>query len=304
MANFTVMGWNQLVKMVSGAGTPTTVPVTDYNVGINQAPDVPDLVSGKSDRYVFSLGKIEVQGTINAPLTSLVGDTLVANAIGLAEDPSLYITCQTSAYGYFSITGARVNRLTVSANEGEPINISAEIWGVGDWSGSSAPTSRLVDQEVTTAQAGYILEGFAPSEIAQQVYQIPMFDQVTGAENLLPVTNGVVTSVEIVIDNKLQRNYVLGSTQGLDAYSISAGQRLVTGRVSWQSSATGYFDFITGAGTGTATNLVNFADVFSINLAAGRLLFGATPPPVNVNKLVGEADFTVLTDKPGSFVVS
>jgi hypothetical protein len=141
-----------------------------------------------------------------------------------------------------------------------------------------------------------------------QTEQIPMFDQVhiptgfmpDGIENLLP------TSVTLTFENHLIRNYILGvdgDHSSLDAFSISSGQRKLSGSMGFQSGTSGKIAYVQNAGMGDAwsgsdTDL-NFADLIRISGDDYRCLWSAAPPTLNTQKVVVELEFVLIATTPG-----
>lgn len=273
MANVTLMGWNQVVWVDTGSGY-NPYKVQDYSVGITQDFNVPQMVSGRSDRMTWSKGMIQAGGTVNVPLLRSTGGLFLT----AAEEASVPVdedgTVNTSAI--FSIRSSvhppiqqsMIQSYTITANEGQPVQLTIEMFGTlldenGDSSELEAALGSLnftssTNKGDTNQSAAIVLGAYGTlgsstriggdpvgTDISLysstlEVEEIPNFDQVFGVRENLPTDQngnpvGEPISFTFSINNNLVRNYVLGSARGLDAFSIASGQREMTGSMSWQS---------------------------------------------------------------------
>lgn len=135
--------------------------------------------------------------------------------------------------------------------------------------------------------------------------QIPLFDacSVTGAPEGM-----FITGFSIEVNNNLQRNYTMGSGDsgtdsdsgpagrsqyspfGLNATSISANQRRVSGTITWQSDYQGYISQVLG--TGLESMVIRIAN---IQLTLNQVMFTAEPPTLSTGeRMTVQSSFTAL----------
>lgn len=190
----------------------------------------------------------------------------------------------------------------------------------------------MYDSEIPRSPEQQVVENPNPPPITinghhsgSEILQIPMFDTVYGAKYLLPFSStieeeadsfGLPISINLTIDNKLQRNYVLGSyydstnekNDGLYAYSLSAAQREISGTITWQTGSSDAFRFIKAVRTKQlgavklsfgGTNLTNTsgndAPLMEIDLEDCTVIFDAAPPPLDPgSKTTGTTNFRIL----------
>lgn len=225
MANITLMGWNQVVRVsTDGGSTFKPYKVSDYSVGITQNFEVPQMVSGRSDRMTWSKGVIEVGGTINVPLLASTGVIGGSNVwLTAAEEAAVPVnsdgTINNSAILYIKstvhpqISNSMIQTFTITANEGQPIQLTMEMFGtLLDDNNENTPISNagISLNFSSTANAGADAQdavlalgatgsnedriGGDPigSDIStdtdtMRVEEIPMFDVVYGIKENLPV---------------------------------------------------------------------------------------------------------------------
>ena len=294
--NVTLMGWNQVVRVSTDGGT-TFYPykVADYSVGVSQSFDVPQMVSGRSDRMSWSKGMIEVGGSINVPLMRSTADLFLTAAeeaavpvdTGGALNNSAILHIKSSVHP--PISHSMIQTFTITASEGQPIQIAMEMFGTlldenntspiesylpaTDLNFTSEANKGSTNQDLVVALGaegqdtvdawGGDPVGADISDAGESgfdtlvVEEIPMFDAVYGIKENLPVDHnsnpvGEPTQWSFTINNNLIRNYVLGSLRGLDAFSIASNQRILTGEVTWQSLGNAE-----GAYNGTIGQVVN-----------------------------------------------
>lgn len=280
MANITLMGWNQVVWVSTDGGSSyNAYKVSDYSVGITQNFDVPQMVSGRSDRMTWSKGVIEVGGTINTPMLASNNPSGGSGNVWLtaAEQAAIPVlsggVINNDAILYVKstvhppISNSMVQTFTITAAEGQPVQLSLEMFGTllddsssnqtledafGTLNFSSTANAGDTEQDAVAALGGNAQEddtavGGSPIGVdistetaTMKIEEIPMFDVVYGIKENLPVDHngnfvGEPISWSFTINNNLIRNYVLGSARGLDAFSIASGQRELTGEATWQS---------------------------------------------------------------------
>lgn len=292
----TLMGWNQVVYIDPNEGGNQVLRVTDYEGGSKQTPDAPDYVTGGQDRTAFTKGPIEIDGTISYPLTFETG----GNTFNGLEMFRLGAELATSPQNSFSVTssagetleGCKVQTTSLSCNAGEPIQCSSTFWG----------TSIAPNESVGTGNER-ILSGDLGSpdgiDVAGQftIVQIPMWDACTvaGAPDDM-----LVVGFNVQIDNQLQRNYTMGnqttsSPWGLNATSISAGQRKITGSVTWQSSDIGLIKSVLGAGIEQLTITIKTGIGTTFVMDMNQCLWNAQPPKLSTgDRVTIETAFTAM----------
>lgn len=313
--NPTIMGWNQLVTAFLGSGgTETTLKVRSFSVGITQTVDVPELVTGATDKITWSKGIINVGGSIEAPLTKTTGDILLTAAdyacLGWKGKESNVINVKSSIHG--GPYPCMIQTLTLTATEKEACSISAQLLGrAGAMINSSTDGTEKVGMTTPSGSADGMMP---PADLALE--QIIMFDRVqVGAgmnpadgdcENLIPV------KLTLTIDNKLQQNYVLGcgSDSSLDAWSISAGQRTIHGSITFQSGTSGSTQFVRTAGVDLSSSgsLIKISDashtLVDIKGNDFYCLWSAKPPTLGIDKVVVDLDFTLVARSPGLYSIT
>lgn len=298
MARITSMGWNQLVYLDGIA-----IKVADYNVGVTQSYQVPPLVTGLTDKINWAKGLIEAGGNLSAPLVPSLGITLLTKAFerNLSTGDLSSFTITSTVHP--ALTNALVNSATISAASGEFIQVRVEVWGTAaDVAGVYIPYSGYGSiSDYAANQSALIYSNAAlpespgaggPGSAAWKDEQIPMFDQVKNVQNIMPEGTGQPISFELSVQNHLIRNYVLGSPAGLDAWSVSNGQRDLTGTVTWQSGETGIIgsdndigQVINAGLRDPSASVVNIGFI-TIDLANALVLWGAQPPALNPNDRV------------------
>lgn len=318
--NPTVMGWNQRV-LVKRDTFQNLLKVKSFSVGVTQTFEVPDLVTGASDRITWSKGTIDLRGNIEAPLTKSLFETVVqaadAACTGSNDESILYVYSDIHGGPY----PCMVNTMTITAREKEAINVSGELigrLGDADIHSNTTGTDAVITVGGRGSAAGFTVGGSVSGggvEITSSVNaaeQIVMFDRVSLGTGMNPIdcTQLLPTGITLTIDNKLQQNYVLGCGDGqgsLDAWSISPGQRTISGTVTFMSGTAGTMGYVTNAGVTSQTsgNLLTIGDpadpLLEIDGAAFMVLWGAKPPTLGVEKVVVELTFTLIAKEAGLY---
>jgi len=337
--NFTTgMGWNQVVEIdfsdASELFTDFTPPSTEvfrvenYNIGVKQEVEVPDYVTGRQDRTAWKKGPIESQGDLSFPFM-LPRESGVTGGFGLflcgselAKEPGASFTVQSSAHP--KISGCKVNTCRIECESSDNIKANASIWGIVDQEELSTIHSYGADgryiwgpvEDNVTDNTDHVqtyidfadhmnadgLPGIGRgADVTGKLIleQIPMFDIVSieGAPRGM-----FVTGFSLQIDNRLKRNYTMGSgfsntssfsqysPFGLNATSISAGQREITGTLKWQSDYQGYISQILGAGIDQLLIRVG-----PIQFLLNQVVWSAQPPTLSAgDRMIVESSFTAL----------
>lgn len=307
MSRITSMGWNQLVYLNGVA-----IKVADYNVGVTQSYQVPPLVTGLTDKINWAKGLVEAGGNLSAPLVPSLGVTLLTKAFERNISTGDLTTFNISSTVHPQLTGAKVQSATISASSGEFIQVRCEIFGTAaDVAGVYIPysgygsVSEYSDNQYASIYANSSLPdapGSGPTGTTWTDEQIPMFDQVKNVQNIMPDDTGQPISFEFSVANNLIRNYVLGSPAGLDAWSVSNGQRDLTGSVTWQSGESGIIGEdnqigqVINAGVKIpSASTVNIGFI-TIDVADALVLWGAQPPALNPNdRVTCTANFQLIS---------
>lgn len=293
-----LVGRYQIVRI----GT-AEVKVKSFSVGVNQSIDVPSLVTGATDDITWSKGKIEVKGSISAPLTQSLASTLIKACNDVIANPgSSDIMLESSLHG---IIQAKVNSCTIECSAGGEISVSADIIGrLGAKINSGTASYQSV---LTTAGGSFDGSGGIGADAAGlELEQIPQFDQVFINYGMLPATSAtlIANKVSFKIDNKLKAAYVLGDTtaSSLDAFSLYSEGRTLSGSMTFQSGTTGQIAYIKNAGmTGQATtgDFINFANLIKIPAANYYAVWDASPPSLETGLTTYSSGFTLLAKTPG-----
>lgn len=311
MPNITLMGWNQIVAIGPSDGATRQYKVADYSVGINQNFKVEKMVSGATDKMTWARQKIEVQGRIKMPFLESTGGMFLWYACQAATpDAASYMQLNSTIHP--SVNNALVQSYEVKADAENPITLDVEVWGVNastqgiDLNSGVGHTNNASDKapvlsDVVGDPDGIGLAGSGSGSVSlnpADIYEeeIPMFDKITGVKELLPVNNGntiygLPTSFSFKIMNNLQRNYILG--ESLDAWSVSSGQRDLTGSVSWISNVSGNISHIRNTGL-TGGGIIDIAGVLTIDLGNAYLIWSATPPTLNTEKISVSSNFQMI----------
>ncbi len=320
MSNVTKMGWNQVVYFIdTDLGTTLeAVKVADYNVGLNQGFEVPPLVTGVTDRITWSKALVEAGGTISAPLMQTFGNTILNKAF-TRDNSGVLGSFTIGSTAHVELTGAQVQSATITADSGSYIQVSSEIFGTAagagfiPYSGYGTYTGGY-NQVATTTTVTYTnpnSQSLDPDPAANDTAftswdyaeQIPMFDQVTGVDLMMPANLGVPISITLSVNNNLLRNYVLGSETGLDAWSISSGQRDLTGTITWQSLGTGDGDIgqVVNAGlVDPGAISLAFSPLLTFDLTDAYVLWGAQPPVASPqDRITASAPFQIISSTYG-----
>ena len=303
----TLMGWNQVVYIDEAGGlvpsaSGKVLRVTDYELGSRQEGDAPDYITGLQDRTAFTKGPVTIEGTMSYPLTfetgvnTLNGLTMFNIGAGLAADIQDTFSIASTAGEVTS--GCKIQSTNISCNAGEPVQCSSTIWGI------SSDTENTSWASFSRTETPTPLWG-TPSGVSVAgnftTAQIPMWDavRVTGAP-----AGMLIVGFSIQIENQLQRNYTMGngtsaealrSPWGLNATSISAGQRRVTGSVTWQSNDSGLISAIMGAGVESLEIEIGSAATSGMKMTMSQCLWNAQPPKLGTgDRVTIESGFTAL----------
>lgn len=293
----TLMGWNQAVYIDPAGGTNWQVlRVTDYEIGTRQNPDVPDYVTGRQDRTAFTKGPIEIEGTLSYPLTFETGGNtfngfdMFELGANLARNPTNSFSIKSTAGE--ELAGCKVQTTSISCNSGEPIQCSSTIWGISTSDNQSVGQS---DARNLSGDFGVTIGENVDGEFT--TVQIPMWDavKVDGAP-----PDMLIVGFSLQIDNQLKRNYTMGnqdtySPWGLNATSISAGQRRITGSVTWQSNDSGRIKSILGAGLEQLIITIKTGAATVKTFTMEKCLWNAQPPRLATgDRVTIETSFTAL----------
>lgn len=328
----TLMAWNQLVVIRSGTNqyldpvfTTTGGPLrtAEYSIGIKQDGNAPDYITGRQDRTAWMKGPIESGGNLSFPFTFRTGKSMFFAGANLVFNPGQSFEILASSMPV--LRGCKINSCKISCNAKEEIKAEAEVWGIADTIDSNQPN--FPDPQFDPNNPGYtdlldvssadgdqarrtIGVDFGNSDGIQatgystlNIEQIPMWDivQVEGAP-----TGMHVTGFELSVENNLQRNYTLGdetgaSPFGLNATSISAKQRKITGKITWQSNMNGTIAQILGVGLETL-KVTLWAPDGPIIFNMANCLWNAAPPRLSVENIVTvESTFTALGENAEEF---
>lgn len=297
----TLMGWNQLVT-IDPDNAPTLMPdlsgatvlrVTDYQIGINQQGDAPDYVTGRQDRTAWKKGPIESQGDLTFPF--VLGDTgggigvsLFKAGANLVKYPSENFTITSSVHP--TLRGCKVNTASIECQAGGEITSRAQVWGIVTDEdlitiNSFGDTERKLFPDASPAgdsdDGGFADGATVTGNAALNLEQIPMWDvvKITGAPEGM-----FVVGFSVNIDNRLVRNFTMGNNDdemyspfGLNAQSITANQRMITGSVTWQSNKEGGIQQVAAVGlNGLTIEIGRPTTVLKLTMA--NCLWNATPP--------------------------
>lgn len=320
----TLMGWNQLVQIdLSGIessfgleNTGTQVlRVDNYNIGVSQTSDAPDYVTGRQDRTAWKRGPITSQGDLAYPFTLSTGIDMFTVAAELAEYPKNAFSIESSVHPRMS--GCKINTSELSCTAENEVTANSQVWGIVDddalttirsygedarisWGGGTVDNaespSSLSNKQVGSSSTSGVVEGVnVDNQLVLE--QIPMFDacSVVGAP-----AGMFVIGFSISIDNQLQRNYTMGtgaagadeqySPLGLNATTISAGQRRITGTITWQSDFEGYISQILGSGISSL--IIRIAE---FELTMNNALWMAEPPTLSAgDRVTCQSSFIAL----------
>lgn len=303
-SNNVMVGWNQNLRL-----NGSSVKVTSFNIGVTQSSELPDLVTGNSDKLAFQKGTISVSGNISAPLTKSIASSIVAAADNVSP-----INVQSSAFPTEIEFQIFINQLTITATAGEAIQVSADFIGkiIGtanenDFSSASGiVTTKSIGEMSGVSDGGYATE------------QIPMFDRVSIDSGFLPTgstEDQIPISLSFTCNNNLQANYVLGvDTAGsLNPFSISKGQRLLSGTMGFQSGfGSGSKLAIimnTGASSGVGgfkiyepgnyNSTSNGSAMVDISGSAFVPIWNAAPPTIGTDRVTYDVEYKLLAKSPG-----
>lgn len=297
----TLMGWNQVVWLTD---SNKALKVSEFSLGIKQSFNVPDLITGLTDAITWSKGTVEVTGRLSAPLTQSFSTSLLAK--GLIDPSSGLLDEVWLKASVCDEIEAKINSIDISATAGEAITSTIELFGrlsvgtdyVSNWGKDKDDQTLMLFESTGTSLSD---EARNAALASFELEEVPMFDRVLNADSFLPqeTTQSAcqVTKIDLKIENNLKRNYVLGS-ETLNCYSISAGQRKLTGSVTYISGGDGQLNYVVRAGLGgMALKKVYFGPV-SIDLSTGtKILFEATPPSLRPSDVISlSSNFQILSD--------
>lgn len=318
----TLMGWNQLVTLTDSSGGilglngSSVLRVTDYQIGINQTGEAPDYVTGRQDRTAWKKGPIESQGDLSFPF--VLGDTgggtgiaLFKAAANLVTDPGENFTITSSVHP--TLRGCKVNTATIECQAGGEITSRAQVWGVVTEEdlieiNSFGDTERKLYPDTSPdgdTDGGGLADGVPTIGQGLDLEQIPMWDVVSveGAP-----AGMFVVGFSITVDNRLVRNYTMGNNDdelyspfGLNAQSISANQRMITGTITWQSNKQGGIQQVAGVGLNSLVIKIGRPTPV-LTLTLNNCLWNATPPSLSAgDRVTVESSFTALGQNSSEF---
>lgn len=325
--NKVLVGWNQLLKLNGIA-----VKVTSFNVGIKQDPELPDLVIGGSDRLAFQKGVISVEGNISAPMTNRLSDIFL-DAIDNIPHGGGSIVLESSALPGGLTFETYINQLTITAEAGEPINVSADFYGrIFDTGNGMSPEDFSSGKGTLTNGEIGEMDGDTSWDGDYSPEQIPMFDRIVIDTGFLPLDESrmgspgnflVPIGLTFTVNNNLNRNYVLsvgdanssGDVGSLNAFSINRGQRLLSGSMKFQSgytSSNAKLAIIMNSGrSGGSANsgfaiygssvdgTYNGTKILHVDGSKFFPVWSAAPPTVGTDRLTYEAEFKMVAKQPG-----
>lgn len=306
--------------------------VESYNIGVSQTAEAPDYVTGRQDHTAWRKGPILSEGDLSFPFMLPQGSNVTGGfalflcGAELVKRPGASFTVQSSAHP--SISGCKVQNARIDCTSEGPVNASATVWGIvdqeelatihsygdagryiwgrnltGDVNPDYPQTYLTFGDHINTDGLPGQGEG---ADVSGSIIleQIPMFDivSVEGAPSGM-----FVTGFSLEINNNLQRNYTMGSGStgsqlsqyspfGLNATSISAGQRRITGTLTWQSDYEGYISQILGAGIDALTIRVG-----PVQFTLNQVVWNAQPPTLSAgDRMTVESSFTALGTGTGS----
>jgi len=322
----TLMGWNQLVKIIAGSnrylggslgpfGDPgSPLRVSGYDIGVKQEGNAPDYITGRQDRSAWMKGPIESQGTLEYPFTFRTGIAMFSAGASLVFNPGESFEIESSAHP--KLRGCKINTVNISCNAREEIKTRAEVWGIVDtlentlidteefdplnpgYTNLLDVSSADGDQARRTVGVGFgNIQGITTTGFPNLILeQIPQWDvvRIEGAP-----TGMHVVGFTLDIANNLIRNYTMGdntgaSPFGLNATSISANQRRVSGTLQWQSNMDGTIAQILGTGLETLIITI-FSPEGPFVLQMNNCLWNAVAPRLSAtDRVVVETSFTAL----------
>ena len=306
----TLMGWNQIVQLqLYGSGAYEALRVTNFNMGSSQTGDAPDYVTGADDRTAWMKGPVTTEGSIEFPYTfsasgTISGIEMFQEGANLAQNPSRSFKVRSSAtndyiYGsdMVAFENCKFQTVEIKGDAEGAISCSGTIWGIAD-------TTTNVSSGVGNSTRTEISNLGEPNGVdpagTLPIVQIPMWDAVS----ISGAPDGMyIVGFSIQVENNLQRNYTMGtqngaSPYGLNASSISAGQRRVTGSLTWQSDASASLTAILGSGiNGLTINIGTDNPAISTDtiLTLDRCLWTAVPPTISAgDRITCESSFVAL----------
>jgi len=321
----TLMGWNQLVTLTDSPGgilelgaAESVIRVSDYKIGITQSGEAPDFVTGRQDRTAWKKGPITSQGDLSFPFVfgadgGGTGVALFKAAANLVFNPGENFTISSSVHP--TLRGCKVNSASIECQSGGEITSRAQVWGIVTESdlieiNSFGDTERKLYPDTADGSAGNTTGGFADGAPAVSytelnLEQIPQWDavSVTGAP-----TGMFVVGFSLNIDNRLVRNYTMGNNDdelyspfGLNAQSISANQRMITGTITWQSNKQGGIQQVVGTGISSLVIKIG-KPTAALTLTLNNCLWNAEPPTLGTSdRVTVESSFTALGANDAEF---
>ena len=324
----TFMGWNQVVQVVNTSnissdlislanGGKAILRVQDYSMGSKQQSTAPDLITGATDRTAYHKGPVTIDGTLKYPLTIESGNGTVSGfsffTVGalLSKKPTMAFDLQGA--GGEIIGGCKANKVSIGCESEKPVECDMEVWGVSTSHSNISQGGPVISTEdindppftdvLATTGYGPVTQDYGGSDLVNGVdvsgklslVQIPMWDAcwVEG------VPDGMfVKGFKIDISNELKRFYTMGnnmgaSPYGLNATSLGAGQRKITGTLSWQSDASGKLKAIIGAGIRKVR--IYIKGVGGIEMK--NCVWDAKPPTISTgDRVTCETSFQALGD--------
>ncbi len=318
----TLMGWNQLVYMTGNnilGIDDGPIRVQSYEIGVKQQGETPDYVTGRQDHTAWTKGPVESEGNLSYPFTFRRGLQMFVAGAELVKNPQENFSIQSTAHP--RVDGCKIQTVSLSCDAKEMVKSSATVWGiVGEVGNDMADVhldavSGLTDLTSISSADGddaerTVFGGFGNPQgtvVANDISgllgsdvlnleQIPQWDvcKVVGAP---PGMHVVGFTLEI--NNNLIRNYTMGddsgaSPFGLNAVTITANQRKITGTLKWQSNMTGTIAQILGAGLGELIITIN-TPTTPLILTMNNCLWNANPPTLSTSDRVTiESSFTAL----------
>lgn len=316
----TLMGWNQLILITWSAdcissfdlntdnviGGEQLFRTDSYDIGVLQTGEGPDYVTGIGDRTAWKRGPIISQGSLNFPFTFGGGLNMFRAGALLSANPTASFQIESSVNPL--LINAKVNTTQISCEAEQDVQATAEVWGIVDddritevSSAPDIPGRRPYSSAYAFLASGEPNTGDPTGSSAGLdrivLEEIPMFDAVS-VEGAPP--GMFIVGFTLNVDNRLKRNYTMGtgvvgatdqySPYGLNATSISANQRMITGSIRWQSDADGYISQIIGTGLSECIIRIGTQEIKMNNI-----LWNAQPPTLSAgDRVVIESSFTAF----------
>jgi hypothetical protein len=235
------MGYVGFLQLQNWGLTTPQFPIrfTSSDLNITQDITAQDVIDGRVDRSVYQLGPIITEGTVGFPVIIDASGDFINNiwiaAVRRDNREATDFSGELIHFGdivvkyvqgrTYTFRRSKINSLTLTATQGEPVTGSIMFWG----------TTR--DASSTLTIPNYLTPARVLTWDQVRVYGFKGTTPPSDPRNSGTFSTQFVRSFSVTIDNALSRNYTFDPDASLFPSNISTGKRSVTGNLEFQGWA-------------------------------------------------------------------